>query len=170
MSVVKGRKGFQKGVVTNPTGRKKGAYSPLRRKLMELRELASEKVQEAFNDLWRDFKAGDPLAKQIYFKELVSAPKEWLNEINTTDIPKELNNAEDLTKCMLAVAEKLANVDTMSNDEAHNLVKTLNSIKMSEAIDQISTIIESRESLMEKVDKIQRVIDYVESQKKAENM
>jgi hypothetical protein len=158
---------FKPGIVTNPNGRPKGSMNELKKRSLELRKLASQDVDKAYKIIWGALEAKESWAHQIYFKELVPFNKEWLGEINTIDIPKELKNAEDLTKCMIAVAEKLANADTMSNDEAHNLVKTLNSIKMSEAMDQISTIIESRESLMEKVDKIQRVIDYVETQKKA---
>ncbi len=168
MSVAVNKKNlFEKGNKISK-GRPKGAYSLLRRRLIELRELAANDAREAYNILWTDLKAGDPLAKQIYFKDLVSVPKEWLCEINTADIPKEIKNVEDINKCLLAIAEKLANADTMSNDEAHSLVKTLNSIKISENMtDQTNTIRETRESLMEKIDKIQKVIDYAKSEKKA---
>lgn len=84
----KTRHSFKKGEVSNPNGRPKGSISPLRKRLLELRKRAAEDIEEAYTILWKDFKDGDPLAKQIYFKELVSMPKEWLNEIDTKNLPK----------------------------------------------------------------------------------
>lgn len=159
---------FKPGVVTNPNGRPKGSMNELKKRSLELRKLASHDVDKAYKIIWEAFEAKEPWAHQIYFKELVPFNKEWLSEIYTNDIPKELKSIEDINKCMTAIAEKLANVDTMSNDEAHSLVKTLNSIKLSENMtEQTSTIRETRESLMEKIDKIQKVIDYAKSEKKA---
>ncbi len=53
-------------------------------------------------------------------------------------------------------------------NQVANLAVTKANIKANETIDsQTSTIRETRESLMEKIDKIQKVIDYAKSEKKA---
>ncbi len=45
---------------------------------------AANDIDEAYAELWKDFIRGDAaakqLARQIYFRELVSIPKEWMNE------------------------------------------------------------------------------------------
>jgi hypothetical protein len=128
---------FKKGGVGNPRGRPKGSCSPLRRQLMQLRNKAAEKVDEAFQVLWNDFNNDEEpskqaLAKQIYFKELVSIPKEWLSETDTSDIPKEIKSIDDIDSTLAALASKLLNVDSISTDEVHSLIKTLNNIKFTE--------------------------------------
>jgi hypothetical protein len=55
-----------------------------------MRRLAPEKAEEAFEQLWLEFQGGDVVAKQIMFKELPSAPKEWLKEASASDVPKEI--------------------------------------------------------------------------------
>ena len=123
---------FKKGQRANPNGRPKGSHSPLRRQLMELRNMAADKSKEAFESLWKDFEAGDPLAKQIYFKDLISIPKEWLNEVNTSHVPKEIKKLEDIGEATAALASTLLEPDNMSTEEVHNTIKTLNNIKFTE--------------------------------------
>lgn len=132
MNVTKKQKGFQKGVVTNPKGRPKGTHSILRKNIMHMRRLAAEKAEEAFEQLWREFQGGDVVAKQIMFKELLSAPKEWLNEASVSDIPKEIKRAGDITQITTALASKLLASDVMSIDEIRETIKVLNSIKLAE--------------------------------------
>ena len=114
---------FKKGQVANPKGRPTGSYSPLRKQLMELRNMAADKSKEAFEALWKDFEAGDPLAKQIYFKELVSVPKDWLNEVSTINVPTEIKSVNDIDRAIAALASALLSVDSISTDEALNLIK-----------------------------------------------
>lgn len=118
---------FQKGEVTNPNGRPKGSYSPLRKQLMVLKNLAAEKVEEAFNDLWRDFKDGDPLARQIYFKELVSIPKEWMNETIIVANKEGVSRLEALTQALPQITE-------LTHEEALNEVKVLKSIEQQDEV------------------------------------
>ena len=148
---------FKPGESGNPNGRPKGSVSPLRKQLLELRKRAANDIEEAYTMLWKDFKAGDPLAKQIYFKELVSMPKEWLNEIDTKDMPKVIKNTEDVTNCTLKLIEKLVNVDNMSTQEALDLIKTLknNNISEEERIYHPST----REELLEKKALLEDIIE-----------
>lgn len=149
---------FKEGKSGNPKGKAKGTYSPLRRQLMVLKNLAAEKAEEAFNDLWRDFKAGDPLAKQIYFKELVVVPKEWLSEVNTEDLPREVRNAEDVAHCALKLIEKLLNADNMSTQEALDLLRILKNNSVPEGEANVVRIL-SREELIEKINLTRELID-----------
>jgi hypothetical protein len=150
---------FKKGQIGNPNGRPKGSYSPLRKQLMELKNKAAEKIEEAFEDLWRDFKAGDPLAKQIYFKELVSIPKEWLSEVSLENVPRKIKTTQDITDCSLAIIEKLLEDDTISKQEALELLKTFNTIKTNEAISEQVNSLKSREDYLQKLDLIQKLLD-----------
>lgn len=153
----KTRGGFKKGEVSNPNGRPKGSFSPLRKQLLELRKRAANDIEEAYSILWKDFKAGDSLAKQIYFKELVSMPKEWLNEIDTKDMPKVIKNTADVTNCTLKLIEKLVNVDNMSTQEALDLVRIL---KNNNILEEKRTYYPStREELLEKKALLEDIIE-----------
>ncbi len=124
--------GFKKGYSGNPKGRPKGSFSPLRQQLMDLRKRAAANADEAYDRLWQDFQAGDPLAKQIFFKELLSVPKEWLNEVDTSDLPKQIRSVDDVNHVLAALANTLLNGESMSTEEVHSLIKTLNNIKFTE--------------------------------------
>lgn len=123
---------FQKGVCPNPEGRPKGSMNELKRKSLELRQRAFQDIDLAYEVFWEAFQAKESWAHQIYFKELVPFNKEWMAQINTQGIPNKVTTVEDLNACIAAITEKLLSVDQMSTEEAHNLVKTLNSIKFTE--------------------------------------
>lgn len=131
MNSKKKAKGFQKGVVTNPNGRPKGSYSPLRKNIMRMRYLAAEKANEAFNKLWQDFQDGDVVAKQIMFKELLNAPKEWLSEVDTSEVLKDIKQASDIPSVLISLINVLLNSDTLSR-EILSILKALCAINISE--------------------------------------
>jgi len=120
---------FQKGKVSNPKGRPKGAVSPLKKQLLELRKRAAEDMPAAYKILWDDFTNGDAsekqLAKQIYFKELMSMPTKWLDQ--TVFIPKEdgINRLGAVTNALLQFAE-------LTHDEVLNEISTFKNIEEKE--------------------------------------
>lgn len=116
---------FKVGNNANPNGRPKGAYSPLRKQLLALRNRAAENVEEAFNDLWKDFKAGDPLARQIYFKELVSIPKEWMNETVVVAKKEGVSRLE-------AIEEVLSEFTELTHEEVLDEIKVLKAVEQKE--------------------------------------
>lgn len=131
MSAVVGIKGFQEGESGNPNGRPKGAYSPLRKQLLELRKRAANDIEEAYTELWKDFINGDAtakqLARQIYFKELVSIPKEWMNETIIVANKEGISRLEALTQSLSQITE-------LTHEEALNEVKVLKSIEQQDEL------------------------------------
>ncbi len=129
---------FKEGESGNPNGRPKGSISPLRKQLLELRKRAANDIEVAYDILWNDFTKGESnekqLAKQIYFKELVSLPKEWLNELDTKDVPKEIKNSKDVYRCLTGLIQALVSDDFMCKQEALDLVKALKNVVIDESV------------------------------------
>ena len=120
---------FKKGVSGNPNGRPKGSFSPLRKQLIELRKRAANDTSEVYEELREKMKSGESWAYQIYFKELVSMPKEWLNEVDTTNVFKDINNSKDFHQSKISLFQSLVN-NSMSYDEIFELIKLFNSTKI----------------------------------------
>jgi hypothetical protein len=76
--------------------------------------------------------AGEAWAYQIYFKELVPFKKDWLQEVDTTDIKKKIANINDVSEAIAQLSNKLLEDDQMAREEVHNVIKTLNSVKLTE--------------------------------------
>ena len=99
--------GFTKGASGNPKGRPKGTVSPLKKQLLELRKRAAEDIPTAYKILWDDFNNGDAaskqLAKQIYFKELVSIPTDWLNQTVVVAQEDGVDRLEAITKTYIGL-------------------------------------------------------------------
>lgn len=162
MAVVKSKTHlFQKGH-NLATGRPRGAYNEATKRFVELKQLAAEKSTEAFRMLWSAMEAGESWAYQIYYKELYAIPKNY-NEptviIDSTD--------NSIKGQITAITKVLPQFDEITHDESLNRLKALTAVQSNETIDnQTTTIRETRESLMEKIEKIQKVIDYAKSQEK----
>jgi len=149
---------FKKGQVANPNGRPIGSYSRLRKQLMELRKLAADDVLDMYKSLKEAaITHKESWAYQIYFKELVSVPKEWLNEVNISGVPKEIKSVDDVNSVLAALASKLLNVDSISTDEIHSLIKTLNNIKFTEQFGK------QKENVLEKLsdDQIKQLMSWI---------
>lgn len=105
---------------------------------MVLKNLAAEKVEEAFVDLWTDFKAGDPLARQIYFKELVSIPKEWFNETIIVAKKEGVGRLEALTEALPEFTE-------LTHEEA------LDEMRVLKGVEQQGEVTKPKENIFEKL-------------------
>ena len=125
---------FKKGVSGNPNGRPKGSFSPLRKQLLELRKLAISDAPEIYQELREKMKSGEAWAYQIYFKELASMPKDWLNEVDTSNMSKEIKTSNDIQPCRIALLQALIDNDSMSKKEALELLKSFNNTEINDGL------------------------------------
>lgn len=126
------RNSIKKGVIINPRGRPKGSMNELKKKSLELRNKALKDVSKAYKILWEAFESKEAWAHQIFFKELVPFKKEWLDDVNISKVPTEIKSIDDVNHVLAALSNSLLEAGSMSTEEVHNLIKTLNSIKFTE--------------------------------------
>ena len=145
---------FKKGVSGNPNGRPKGSFSPLRKQLLELRKLAINDASEIYQELREKMKSGEAWAYQIYFKELASMPKEWLNEVDTSNVFKDINNSKEFQHSKISLFQSLINNNSMSQDEILDLIKLLNNTKINDYIlkdKKQNTVLEDYNEMMKEI-------------------
>jgi hypothetical protein len=145
---------FKKGVSGNPNGRPKGSFSTLRKQLMELRKLAINDSSEIYQELREKMKSGEAWAYQIYFKELASMPKEWLNEVDTTNVFKDINNMKEFQHSKITLFQSLINNNSMSKDEILELIKLFNNTKINDYIlkdKKVTNIFEDYDDMMKEI-------------------
>jgi hypothetical protein len=145
---------FKKGVSGNPNGRPKGSFSPLRKQLLELRKLAISDASEIYQELREKMKSGEAWAYQIYFKELASMPKEWLNEVDTSNVFKDINNSKEFQHSKISLFQSLINNNSMSQDEILDLIKLLNNTKINDYIlkdKKQNTVLEDYNEMMKEI-------------------
>ena len=128
---------FKKGVLGNPNGRPKGSFSSLRKQLLDLRKLSINDATEIYHELREKMKSGEVWAYQIYFKELVSMPKEWVNEIDTENMYKEIKTSDDMQFCRIALLQALINNNSMSKKEVLELLKSFNNTKIYDSMPEL---------------------------------
>jgi hypothetical protein len=126
---------FKKGVSGNPNGRPKGSFSPLRKQLLELRKLAINDASEIYQELREKMKSGEAWAYQIYFKELAFMPKDWLNEVDTSNVFKDISNYGDFQHSKITLFQSLINNNSMSKDEILELIKLFNNTNINDYIE-----------------------------------
>jgi len=145
---------FKKGVSGNPNGRPKGSFSPLRKQLMELRKIAINDSSEIYQELREKMKSGEAWAYQIYFKELASMPKEWLNEVDTSNVFKDINNMKEFQHSKITLFQSLINNNSMSKDEILELIKVFNNTKINDYIlkdKKVTNIFEDYDDMMKEI-------------------
>lgn len=123
---------FKKGESGNPNGRVKGSINKLKAASLKLREKASKDIDSAYKTLQKHMDLGEQWAHQIFFKELVPFKKEWLNEVSTAGIVRSIKGTNDISLIVTQLSNKLLEEEQVSREEIHNLIKTLNSIKLAE--------------------------------------
>lgn len=155
-----GNPNYVKGLSGNPNGRPKGKMNPITMKFLKLKEMAAERVDEAFTMLWNAMEKGESWAHQIYFKELYTLPKNFDEKRIVID-----SETKDVEGQIKVLSESLSEFDEVTQGETLERLKVLNSIKNNEALNQQNEEIrETRESLLEKVELIQQIVDLKEKE------
>lgn len=121
---------FKKGEVSNPNGRPKGSMNKLKAASLKLREMASEDTDKAYKVLMTALESGEQWAHQIYFKELVPFKKQWINEISVAGVQRTISNVDDVGIIIAQLTNRLLEDENLPREEIHNLIKTLNSVKL----------------------------------------
>lgn len=121
---------FKKGESGNPNGRPKGSMNKLKAASLKLREMVSEDTDKAYKVLMTALESGEQWAHQIYFKELVPFKKQWLNEISVAGVQRTISNVDDVGVIIAQLTNKLLEDENLPREEIHNLIKTLNSVKL----------------------------------------
>jgi hypothetical protein len=57
-------------------------------------------------------------------------PKDWLNEVDTENMSKEIKTSNDIQPCRIALLQALIDNDSMSKKEALELLKSFNNTKI----------------------------------------
>jgi hypothetical protein len=121
---------------------------------MELRKLAINDASEIYQELREKMKSGEAWAYQIYFKELASMPKEWLNEVDTSNVFKDINNMKEFQHSKITLFQSLINNNSMSKDEILELIKLFNNTKINDYIlkdKKVTNIFEDYDDMMKEI-------------------
>jgi ribosomal protein L1 len=99
-------------------------------------------------------KSGEAWAYQIYFKELASMPKEWLNEVDTSNVFKDIKNMKEFQHSKITLFQSLINNNSMSKDEILELIKLFNNTKINDYIlkdKKVTNIFEDYDDMMKEI-------------------
>lgn len=144
---------FKPGVSGNPKGKIKGTLNKTTQAYQTVRKLAAENFEEMFRVLLKKGIAGEPWAQKLYYQEFIpKKAKEDIILLNGTD--------KTVQGQIEALTEALSEFDQVSHDEAIDRLKALAAVKLTEKVEEHNIEAkESRDSLMEKVDKLEYLID-----------
>lgn len=152
----KGR--WVKGIQAYPSSAKRhvAEYSETTRKFIVIKKVAAEHAGKAFKMIWDAMEDGQPWAFQIYFKELFKLPK------NFGEKTVILETAEKTVEGQIKViTEALPSFDEVTHEDALDRLKVLNAVKGNQPQEIIiDDVRESKESLQEKVEMIQTILEY----------
>lgn len=123
---------FQKGTCPNPNGRPKGIMNSTRSKFLALRKMATEDAPMMYEKLKEAVDAGESWAMQLYFKELISFPKNLDQPVTNISVPKEKANNSD--EYIVAFLKGLSQFEEFTQEEILDVLKTLSNLKISENI------------------------------------
>lgn len=160
---VKKKPGFPKGISPNPKGRPKGCISKSTAHFLKLKSLAANDYEKAYKLLWEEIENRSSWAFQLYFKDLV--PK----KLNQETVIIDLGNGA-LEDQINALRTGLSRFTEHTEESLLNTLKVLSNIKANESLnDQTQIIKESREELLEKVNKISNVIEFIKQNESSED-
>lgn len=144
---------FKAGLSGNPRGRPKGPFSKSTEEYQKIKKLAAEHYEPMFNVLVEKGLNGEAWAQQLFYKEFI--PKKAKEDIVVLDTVDKSVQGQ-----IVALTEALSEFDQVSHDEAIERLKTLAAVKLTETIDDHNNEVkETRDSLMDKVDKLEYLID-----------
>lgn len=147
---------FKPGISGNPNGRPKGALGDKTKEYNKIKRLAAESYGKMFAVLLEKGLAGESWAHQLFYKEFL--PKKARED--TVFVDGTDDSVEGQIK---ALTKALSHFEELTHEDALNRLKILAGVKDTENLsEQTNTIRETRESLTEKIDMIQKIIDNVD--------
>jgi len=155
---------FVKGICPNPNGRPKGAFNDIKKRFLQIQELASHDAKAVYQEIRDKMHAGEAWAYQIYYKELYSLPKKYKED--TVTIPEIVSDdTMNINARLKALIEALDKFEDYTYDEVIAAIKALSTIKTNEVIaDKTNTMYESPEMVAQQIKDLKEIIAYAKSQ------
>lgn len=145
---------FKPGVCPNPKGRGIGSLSKRTKEYLKVKQLAADNYERMFEILLEKGLRGEPWAQQLYYKEFI--PRRAKQE-TVVLVGMEDNNISSQIK---SLTEALIKFDQVTQEELIERLKTLAALKLTDSVEQQNTEIkETKMTLMEKVEKLEYLID-----------
>jgi len=155
---------FVKGICSNPTGRPKGAFNDIKKRFLQIQELASHDAKAVYQEIRDKMQAGEAWAYQIYYKELYSLPKKYKED--TVTIPEiASDDTMDINARLKVLIEALDKFEDYTYDEVIAAIKALSTIKTNEVIgEQMNLAYESPEMVTQQIKDLKEIIAFAKGQ------
>ncbi len=143
---------YGKGICGNPAGRPKGTLNERTKRYARIKAMACEDYEKAYNLLWEAVEAKEGWAHQLFFKDLL--PKKF----NQPTVFIEYED-DKLDGQITSLRKGLAQFTEHTEDSLIAALKVLGSIKINDNMDTQIAPRETRESLIEKIELIGKILE-----------
>jgi hypothetical protein len=121
------KRGFQKGQITNPSGKKKGTTSKKTKEYIKMSNLAANDYEKAYKMLWEAMEAKEGWAYQIFFNKLT--PRKKYESTAQVILPKEFTTLDEYLSLFI---RGFSQFEEYTQYELLTAIKSLNAVKLTE--------------------------------------